>query len=73
MMSKFNYIFLKQTYVNQLVLFIYNGVAYGSYSDNAGIAKIKIGLPVGSYQLITGIQSSYWYQNIAVYNTLVKF
>lgn len=56
--------------VNQLVLFIYNGVAYGSYSDNAGIAKIKIGLPVGSYQLITGIQSSYWYQNIAVYNTL---
>ena len=56
--------------VNQLVLFIYNGTAYGSYSDNAGIAKIKIGLPVGSYQLITGIQSSYWYQNIAVYNTL---
>lgn len=56
--------------VNQLVLFIYNGVAYGSYSDNAGIAKIKIGLPVGSYQLITCIQSSYWYQNIAVYNTL---
>lgn len=56
--------------VNQLVLFIYNGVAYGSYSDNAGIAKIKIGLPAGSYQLITGIQSSYWYQNIAVYNTL---
>ena len=56
--------------VNQLVLFIYNGTAYGAYSDNAGIAKIKIGLPVGSYQLITGIQSSYWYQNIAVYNTL---
>lgn len=56
--------------VNQLVLFIYNGIAYGAYSDNAGIAKIKIGLPVGSYQLITGIQSSYWYQNIAVYNTL---
>ena len=56
--------------VNQLVLFIYNGTAYGAYSDNAGIAKIKIGLPVGSYQLITAIQSSYWYQNIAVYNTL---
>ena len=56
--------------VNQLVLFIYNGTAYGSYSDNEGIAKIKIGLPAGSYQLITGIQSSYWYQNIAVYNTL---
>ena len=35
-----------------------------------GIAKIKIGLPVGSYQLITGIQSSYWYQNIAWPNTL---
>ena len=56
--------------VGERVLFIWNGTAYGAYSDSEGIAKVKIGLPAGSYQLITGIQSSSWYQNIAVYNTL---
>ena len=56
--------------VGQLVVFIWNGSSYGGYSDSEGIAKVKIGLPVGSYQLITGIQSSNWYQNIVVYNTL---
>ena len=35
-----------------------------------GIAKIKIGLPAGSYQLITAIQNSNWYQNIQVHSTL---
>ena len=56
--------------VGQLIVFIYNGTAYGSYSDNDGVAKIKIGLPAGTYQLITAIQNSAWYQNIAVYNTI---
>lgn len=56
--------------VNHLVIFVYNGTAYGAYSDNEGIAKIKIGLPAGSYQLITAIQNSNWYQNIQVYSTL---
>lgn len=56
--------------VNHLVIFVYNGTAYGAYSDNEGIAKIKIGLPAGSYQLIIAIQNSNWYQNIQVYNTL---
>ena len=54
----------------QLILFVYNGTAYGAYSDSEGIAKIKIGLPAGRYQLITAIQDSAWYQNIMVYNTL---
>jgi uncharacterized protein YbcV (DUF1398 family) len=56
--------------VNHLVIFVYNGTAYGAYSDNEGIAKIKIGLPAGSYQLITAIQNSNWYQNIQVHSTL---
>ena len=56
--------------VGQLVVFIWNGSAYGGYSDSEGVAKVKIGLPAGSYQLITGIQTSKWYQNIVVYNTL---
>ena len=43
---------------------------HGAYSDNEGIAKIKIGLPAGSYQLITAIQNSNWYQNIQVHSTL---
>lgn len=56
--------------VGHLVLFIYNKTAYGSYSDSEGVAKIKIGLPAGTYQLITAIQNSAWYQNIEVYNTI---
>ena len=53
-----------------LILFVYNSTAYGAYSDSEGIAKIKVGLPAGTYQLITAIQDSAWYQNIMVYNTL---
>ena len=56
--------------VNQLVLFIYNGTAYGAFSDNEGIAKIKIGLPAGSYMLQAGIYNSDWYSSTLIYNTI---
>ncbi|WP_365907109.1 adhesin [uncultured Methanobrevibacter sp.] len=54
--------------VNHLIIFVYNGTAYGAFSDADGVAKIKIGLPVGTYRLVTGIQQDPWYTTLSVWN-----